>query len=423
MTALDVYLHADRVGSLVRLPQARLSFTYGSTWVNGGGVPLSLALPVRAESFDDAECRPFFAGLLPEGEFLRAIGRAFHVSADNAFGVLAEIGGECAGAVSLVTPGQEPPAASAAPPSWLDREAIGRLIANLPSRPLLVGLDADDEGVRLSLAGARDKLPVLARDSELGITRGRPPSTHIVKVPIADVEGMVANEAFCLALATEVGLAAAKATPIEVAGHEVLLVTRYDRSPQGDSVHRIHQEDFCQALGYLPEEKYEADGGPSVAACGHLLRSVSAAPAIDLLAFLDALTFNLLIGNADAHSKNYSLLLEGDGAPRLAPLYDLLSTRVYGHRFGRKMAMKYGGEYRSDRIRRRHLERLAADLEISKATVLVRAGDLAHGAISACEAARSQLPEKWQGAGIVDRVEAVVRQAAERLLLTVVESV
>ena len=130
----------------------------------------------------------------------------------------------------------------------------------------------------------------------------------------------------------------------------------------------------------------------------------------------------MLIGNADAHSKNYSLLLEGDGAPRLAPLYDLLSTRVYGHRFGHKMAMKYGGEYRPDRIRRRHLERLAANLEISKATVLVRSNDLAYDVISACGAARSRLPGKWQDTEIIDGIEgAIVKQAAERLLLAVVE--
>jgi serine/threonine-protein kinase HipA len=405
---------------LERLPQARLRFHYEAAWVEAG-VPLSLGMPLRSDAFEDAECRPFFAGLLPEGEFLKTIARAFGVSAGNAFSLLAEIGGECAGGVSLASPGKAPPFASPTPPTWLDEAALGKLLSELPGRPLLIGLDEEDGGVRLSLAGARDKLPVLARNSELGITRGHPPSTHIIKTPIKDAEGMVANEAFCMALAAEVGLNAAKAMPIQVEEHQALLVTRYDRSSESGGVHRIHQEDFCQALSRLPEQKHESEGGPGVAACATLLRTSSAAPAVDLLAFLDALIFNLLIGNADAHSKNYSLLLEGDGAPRLAPLYDLLSTRVYGHRFGRKMAMKYGGEYRSDRIRRRHLERLAADLEISKSTVLVRGNDLACKVRSACRAARSRLPGKWQDAKIIDNIEAVIRQNAERLLLTVVE--
>jgi serine/threonine-protein kinase HipA len=421
MTALDVYLHSDFVGRLERLEQGRLGFAYEPSWAEEGGAPLSLSLPARKEHFDDAECRPFFAGLLPEGEFLKSIARAFGVSADNPFSVLAEIGGECAGAVSLAPLGQDPPFAKSIPPTWLDEEEMGELLDELPTRPLLIGLDQEDEGVRLSLAGARDKLPVLARDTELGITRGHPPSTHIVKVPIPDVDGMVANEAFCLALAAEVGLTAAEALPIRIGAQEALLVTRYDRVSENDGIHRIHQEDFCQALGCLPTQKYQAEGGPGMHACATLLRNRSAAPAIDILAFLDALVFNLSIGNADAHAKNYSLLLEGDGTPRMAPLYDLLSTRVYGRRFGRKMAMKYGGEYRFDRIRRRHLERLAGELGVSPATALVRINDLCYDLQSACRAARSRLPDIWQDAEIIAKIEEVVRGATDELLLAVAE--
>ena len=317
--------------------------------------------------------------------------------------------------MSLASPGEAPPFASPVRPSWLREAELGELLAELPSRPLLIGLDDEDEGVRLSLAGARDKLPVLARDSELGITRGHPPSTHIVKTPIADVNGMVANEAFCMALAGELGLTAAEAVPMSVAGHEALLVARYDRERSGDHVHRIHQEDLCQALACLPGQKYEAEGGPGVRACAALMRDRSAAPAVDLLAFLDALIFNLLIGNADAHSKNYSLLLEGDGSPRLAPLYDLLSTRVYGRRFGRKMAMKYGGEYRFDRIRGRHLDRLAEDLDASAGVVRQRTQALARGIAPACSGARERLPEGWRDAEIVGAIEEVIEDSSQRL--------
>lgn len=421
MTALDVYFHSDLVGRLERLEQARLRFAYESSWVDEDGAPLSLSLPVRDEPFDDEECRPFFAGLLPEGEFLKSIARAFRVSADNPFSVLAEIGGECAGAVSLAPPGEDPPFAKETPPTWLDEGEMGELLAELPSRPLLIGLDEEDEGVRLSLAGARDKLPVLARDAKLGITRGHPPSTHIVKVPIPDVDGMVANEAFCMALAAEVGLRAAEATPIRVGAQEALLVTRYDRIDTDYGTRRIHQEDFCQALGCLPAQKYQAEGGPGMQVCATLLRDRSAAPAVDILAFFDALVFNLSIGNADAHAKNYSLLLEGDGAPRMAPLYDLLSTRVYGRRFGRKMAMKYGGEYRFDRIRRRHLEKLAGELGISPSTVLVRTNDLCYDLQGACQAARSRMPDAWRDAEIIASIEEVIRGATDELLLAVVE--
>jgi serine/threonine-protein kinase HipA len=415
MTALDVYFHSELVGRLNRLEGARLSFTYEALWADGDNTPLSLGLPVRGGAFDDSECRPFFAGLLPEGGFLRAIARAFHVSADNPFSVLTEIGGECAGAVSLAPPGAKPSFASASPPTWLADVELGELLAELPSRPLLFGLDEEDESLRISLAGAQDKLPVLARDGRLGITRGQPPSTHIVKTAIPDVDGMVANEAFCMTLAAEAGLTAAEVKPIRAGDQEGLLVTRYDRARTDGAVHRIHQEDFCQALGFLPHQKYEADGGPGIEACATLLRESSAAPAVDLFAFLDALVFNLAIGNADAHAKNYSLMLEGDGSPGLAPLYDLLSTRVYGRRFGRKMAMKYGGEYRFDRIRGRHLDRLAADLGIAAAMTRRRVREVVERVGKACEPARSRLPVEWQGEAVIDLIEDVVTEAAESL--------
>jgi serine/threonine-protein kinase HipA len=422
MTALDVYFHSDRVGRLERLAQARLRFAYEPTWVTGGGPPLSLNLPVGEESFEDEACRPFFAGLLPEGEFLKAVARAFHVSAGNPFSVLAEIGGECAGAVSLVAPGQAPAFAAEASPRWLDEAALATLLEELPSRPLMIDDEDDEGGVRLSLAGTRDKLGVLVGELGLGITRGQPPTSHILKQPIPDVEGMVANEAFCMALAREAGLSAATATPIRAGGREALLVERYDRARDEDNVvHRVHQEDFCQALGFLPEQKYESDGGPGVAACASLLRAHSAVPAADLLAFLDALVFNLLIGNADAHSKNYSLILEGERSPRLAPLYDLLSTRVYGHRLGRKMGMKYGGEYRPDWIRGRHLDRLAGALGISAPVARKRGAELARRVADATEAARAGLPDPWRAAAVIDGIEAVVREQSERLATAAAE--
>jgi serine/threonine-protein kinase HipA len=420
MTALDVYFHADRVGRLERLEQARLEFAYEPSWVGAEGAPLSLGLPVRSEPFVDGECRPFFAGLLPEGEFLRAIARTLHVSADNPFSLLAEIGGECAGAVSLSAPGEVPPFASAPKPSWLVEGELADLLAELPSRPLLADLD-DDKGLRLSLAGARDKLPVLSRDDRLGITRGNPPSTHFVKTPIPEVDGMVVNETFCLALASEAGLTATEAKPIRAGSQEGLLVTRYDRLQIDAGVRRIHQEDLCQALGFLPDQKYEADGGPGVNACANLLREHSAAPAVDLFALLDALVFNLLIGNGDAHAKNYSLLLEGEGTPTLAPLYDLLCTRVYGRRFGRKMAMKYGGEYRFDRIRGRHIERLAGELGVTARMTRLRVAEISERVVASMADARMRLPQAWRDEAVLEDIEGIVRDAAERLVAAAAE--
>lgn len=417
MTALDVYLHRDRVGRLERGEGAQLSFAYEPGWVENGA-PLSLGLPLRTEPFADVECRPFFSGLLPEGEFLRAVARALGVSAENSFSVLEQIGGECAGAVSLVHPGEAPPFDRSTPPRWLGNGELERLLEELPMRPLLIGADGEDDVLRLSLAGARNKLPVLAEGARLGITRGRPPSSHIIKKPDLDLPELVANEAYCLALARQAGLDAAEANPIAAGEQEGLLVERYDRETgstgEGD-VRRLHQEDFCQALGLVPERKYQGEGGPGVADCAALLRAHAAAPGRDLLTFLDALLFNLLIRNSDAHSKNYSLLLDGPGTPRLAPLYDLLSASVYGGKYGRKMAMKYGGEYRPRYIRGRHLARLGSDLGIAERVVRSQAIELPERVLAARSDARRSLPTAWQDAPLLDAIDTTLEEAATAL--------
>lgn len=420
MTALDVYLHDTLVGTLERLEQARLRFTYSEPAAAAAANSLSLSLPVRPEPHDDTAARPFFGGLLPEGDFLRAVARAFGVAPTNAFAVLAAIGGECAGAVSLAPAGARRPVEH--PPRWLSGADLHELIESLPSQPLLSG--EPEGGLRLSLAGVQEKLPVIFASGRVGVTRGMPPSTHIIKLPDPRFPDLTANEAFCLALGREVGLEVVDARP-RIASQrafdrgpddrEYLLIRRYDRVDHGGAARRIHQEDFCQALGFVAEEKYEADGGPRVASCADLLRRHAAAPAADILAFLDALLLNFLIGNHDAHAKNHSLILEGGRAPRMAPLYDLVSTAVYEGLMSRKMAMKVGGEYRPQYVRGRHLERLAGDLGMSVPAVRRRARDMIDRILAALGPARERMPGEFADRDVISRIEALVRERARLL--------
>lgn len=411
VTELEVFLHDEGVGRLERLPQARLRFTYHPRWVEAGGQPVSLALPVRAEPFDDGECGPFFAGLLPEGDFLRAVARVFGVSADNPFSVLAEIGGECAGAVAVGAIGEPPPGSASPAPHWLPEPELGDLLDQMPKRPLiLLERIEEDDGIRISLAGAHDKTGVLSRDREIGLTAGRPPSTHILKLPIARVDEPIANEAYCMTLAAESGLEAAPVEPRLVRDHEFLLVTRYDR---GDGGARFHQEDVCQALGIGPDEKYEGEGGPDVADCATLLRR-GAAPAVDLIQFLDCLLFNFMIGNHDAHGKNFSLLLDGPRALRLAPFYDLLSTQAFdGTR--KKLAMRLGGENKPEYLRRRHLDRLAAELRVNPSLVLRRLELMVERVRTSQAEARGRLPADFQNRAIIDRIDTLIEKRIARL--------
>ncbi|HEY5941928.1 MAG TPA: type II toxin-antitoxin system HipA family toxin [Solirubrobacterales bacterium] len=421
MNALAVYLHGTRAGTLERLPQARLRFTYSPSYASAGGAPVSLSLPPREEAFEDAECAPFFQGLLPEGDFLRAIARTFHVSAENPFAVLAAIGGECAGAIALGSTDGPAPGTDAPPPRWLDDKEVRELLEELPSRPLALLDEAEDEdGIRISLAGAHDKIGVLHPEERIGLTRGSPPSTHILKLPIARVAEPIVDEAYCMALAAAAGLDVAAAEPREAGGREFLLVRRYDRDPGAPGDARIHQEDFCQALGVAPEEKYEGDGGPGVAGCAALLWRASSAPARDVVAFADALLFNFLIGNHDAHAKNYSLLLDGPEAIRLAPLYDLLCTAVFAET-RRKLAMKYGGENRPKYLRRRHLDRLAGELEVKPSLVRRRAERMIELVGANAEAARAALPPAFQDRPLLEEIAALVEERRERLAKAVAE--
>lgn len=412
--ALDVYMHGDVAGTLERRSQARLRFTYAKGWVHEARAPLSLSLPVRPEPYEHDECAPFFEGLLPEGDFLKAIARTLHVSASNPFQLLTELGGECAGAISIAPAGGPEPGTDPRPPRWLSEGELSRLLADLPQRPLIAAIDeVEDGGFRLSLAGAQDKVAVLVEGDRIGLSHGRPPTTGILKAPIPHVEESVANEAFCMSLAAHADLDVAAAEPRLADSHEYLLVHRYDRSRETRDG-RLHQEDFCQALGLVPAVKYEKEGGPAVADCADLIRRNCSAPARDITAFLDALLFNFAIANYDAHSKNYSLLLDGPGSIRLAPLYDLICTAAYPGT-DRKLAMRYGGENRPLYLRGRHLDRLAGDLGVKPALVRRRADGMRERVEAAIEDARNSLPRWFQDHPIVDRVAATIAEWGEAL--------
>ena len=411
---LDVWLLGSHVGTLSQV-DGRLGFAYSAQWLDQAGAgkgvatgdapgvappasPLSQSLPLRAEPFDDRATRPFFAGLLPEGDKRRLIAQALQVSRQNDFALLDGIGGECAGAVTLLEPGQAPALANRVTATrWLDDTDLLRLLDDMPQRPMLAG----QQGLRLSLAGAQDKLPVVATDDgRIGLPLNGAPSTHILKPTITGVDGSVFNEAFCMTLAAALKLNVATVLIQRVADRQFLLVQRYDRLPiaktnaeasavagaapsdgapvevpQPQPPTRLHQEDFCQALGVPPEHKYQNEGGPDLAQCFALLRQATRPSAPHILRLLDTVVFNALIGNHDAHGKNFSILYGHAGAG-LAPLYDALSTAVYPH-LTDKMAMKIGGKYRFTEVMARHWAQFARDAGLSPAQVKRRILEIA----------------------------------------------
>ncbi|MCP3959925.1 MAG: type II toxin-antitoxin system HipA family toxin [bacterium] len=356
---LTVYLQGEVVGTLRQEDSGRLTFSYRGEWLRQAGRrPLSLSLPLQGAAFEDRVARPFFAGLLPDDLSRERLARHLGVSRHNDFALLAEVGGECAGAIAFYPPDVPPPAAGAGDLAPLDEAALAALLRDLPRRPLHAGGE-----LRLSLAGAQDKMALVHSDETFFLPRGDFPTTHILKPAITQFVDTVPNECFCMKLAARVGI---RVPAVEMASAEdvqFLLIERYDRAPAEDGlIQRVHQEDFCQALAIPPERKYQGEGGPSLARSFALLEACSR-PALDRLEMLRRVLFNYLIGNADAHGKNFALLHEAEGT-RLAPAYDLLCTTVYRDHTGR-MAMKVGGRNRFGQILPRHWERFARDVGLA----------------------------------------------------------
>lgn len=376
---LGVYWGGREVGRLERVDERsrEYAFSYSQT-----SRAISLSLPASRLTFGAAESRPFFEALLPEGVVREQIARQLKLAASDSLGLLAELGRDCAGALQIAEEGDmsEVPAVD-----WLEDRELDALIEDLPNHPL--GIDVGDRRLRLSLAGVQHKA-VLVRDAtgRFGRPLGGSPSSHILKPEpavggeLARIErgaayaGLAANEYFCMRLAARCGLAAATVELEELGGRPCLVVERFDRELAQWPPRRIHQEDLCQALGLTPDFKYQREGWrlPSYRALAELLNEHSTAPGVDRLAAAQGAVFDFLIGNADAHAKNISLL-HVDGGVRLAPLYDVVSTAVYPA-LSAELALSVGDELDPGAISSIHWLGLAEDFGLNgKAFQRVRA--------------------------------------------------
>lgn len=360
MQILYVFYQQKRIGELVKLSARKMQFAYSQTWLDyDDAFALSISLPLTTEPFDHAET--FFANVLPEGDVRSALCKKLGLSEKNDFGLLAEIGGEVAGAFSIFDSVKLPDYETQQ--IELNETKLAELLQVLEKTPFRV-LDGE---VRLSLAGAQNKLPVI-KTNNLDCPFALPVSpdlatTHIIKLQNSHFTDLVLNEWVSMNLAKVVGLNVPNVGVLTVEDKAHFIIERYDRN-NGE---RLHQEDFCQALGIDADNKYEAEGGPSLEDCAELIRKHSHKPAADILQFIRWMLFNVLIGNRDAHGKNIAFLYR----PRceLAPFYDLLSTQCY-EGLSEKLSMKVGGENRLDWLQKRHFEKFADDIGVKFSLVL-----------------------------------------------------
>jgi len=409
---LDVWFGETKAGALSQDDAGALSFAYDPGYL-GSSDPraISFSMPLQEAPYADRVVRPFFSGLLPDEGARQRLAGALGISAGNAFGLLEVIGGECAGALSLYPVGKAPPPTDEDGVELLTASRLEEILGKLRERPLLGG----EEGVRLSLAGAQDKLAVCVEGENIGLAKGGRPTTHILKPFIQALDGTVENELFCLRLAARLKLPVPAVEMRHGGAIPFLLVERYDRAPHADgTIARLHQEDFCQALSVPPELKYEEEGGPGTEKSLDLIDRATARPAADRLNFIRALIFHYLVGNADAHAKNYALLYRGR-TPDLAPLYDVVCTAAYP-RLAKKQAMTIGGRNVPDTIHLKQWLTLVPDTKGAQRLLVKDIADLAGQIGKQADRLIEELEAEGIGHGILKEIRAVIETRATHLL-------
>jgi serine/threonine-protein kinase HipA len=360
-----------------------------------------MTLPVRPDAYPQGATRVFLDGLLPEGDARRALAEDLRLRADDTYGLIRALGRDCAGAI-VIQPDDEraPPPASTNTAEPIDENEFADLLANLRSAPLGVG-----GRVRVSLAGVQEKL-LLTRlpDGRWGRPVDGTPSTHILKPEIRGYPHTVENEAFCMRLARHLGLPTAEVETVTVKGRPLIVVARYDRIVHPDGrVERIHEEDFCQATGRLPDKKYQEDGGPSLRIVAALLGTVDPA---SLPTLLRMVALHVLVGNGDAHAKNYSLLHEPSGALRLAPLYDVMSTLFYEQS---ELAMYIDNVRKTNQVTSDRIINEASSWGLARSRATQMLGELLSEVPASVEAAKAETP------GLPDAIPNIVAGQLEKL--------
>ena len=396
------------VGRLHRDDAGRIGFEYTPQWLRDGfAISSSLTLADGPFPASGGAAHRFFANLLPEGEARERIVRMLRI-ANTDFNLLRAIGGECAGAIAL-TPLESPPVAEGVNEY---RPIPGDELADLAAWRGYVDSDPSREHPRLSLAGAQHKCPVLLRGGRYYLPVRDAPSSHILKFEVADFRNVPAYETFTTALARAVGLEAVDVELREARGRRFVEVARFDRVMDPGGIERLHQEDFCQALGFGPERKYEADGGPSLADCVRLLRDTVADPVIDIERLLRWQAFNWLAGNSDGHAKNLALLYTGRTI-RLAPFYDLVCTRAVA-RIDRRLAMAVGGETDPGQVTSSHWQALAGECGVRSRYLLRLVQAMAERLVDNLSSVRTAFERRYGPTPALQRIENVVDRQCRR---------
>lgn len=362
------------VGTLEAIPGREEQFSYAESYLESEvAQPLSVLLPLREGPFPARQTRVFFRNLLPEGGALAAVAKTLEVKSSSYLKVLNALGSECIGALVLESADEREDDSYGYEP--LSREELGRAFEAGAE-----GIAKLQEEAKLSLAGAQSKMGLYVDRSsgslpQYFLPQGTAASTHIVKAANRRFEKLSENEYYCLRLAEAAGLSVPECYLDTIGVQPVFVIERFDRMVLSEDdrragggvrrVQRLHQEDFCQVLGLLPERKYERGGVRYAKKVRDTLYERSSDPVRDIEAFVRLLVVNAVLGNCDGHLKNLTVLRGADWSSfALAPAYDIASTVVY-EGLDRHMAMRIGSTNKIDEVGRDDFPALAKELDVS----------------------------------------------------------
>lgn len=395
---LNVWIGQRKVGIIVEFGDQNLGFQYADKWrCSSDAYPISISLPLSA-TVDRPLANPFFSNLLPEDDglirLLARLGKRVDRKGQYShFALLELIGGDCAGALSFLPP-DTTPVAGRNRYAEIPTSELLRIIA--PS-----GSEVDSAGwsplqsYRGSLAGAQDKIGVLVDSGRIYLPLDGSPSSHLLKINGDEWPLMLEHEWLGMRTAQEIGLPVAHFELKDCQGLRYALVERYDRFRDGTgTLRRLHQEDFCQVLGYRSTMKYQDAGGPTLQNVAQLLHSISSNTITDIKNLIQWQAFNIYAGNADGHAKNIAILRRENGTITLAPFYDLVLTRAYPA-LGRKSAFSVGTQYSAGTIGARQWRKLANWCRVPEQEVMEVVQDIAERLPRTFRLARQEFEDRY----------------------------
>lgn len=408
---LNVWYGDELVGILWQNSAGSIGFRYQENWIKKGfAISQQLLLDKQEYAPETGIAHQYFANLLPEADARKHVIRQLKIS-DTDYELLKAIGNECAGALSIL---QSTQSLNTAHEYKKIPEAIFERL--LKDKGQIFPVTANQTYPRLSMAGAQDKYPILFDGKDYFIPQGSAPSTHIIKFELMHYRNIPAYEYFLTQLAKAINLPVVDIELRNKKGHYYLLIKRYDRIYNDiNDISRLHQEDFCQALGVGYDKKYQQEGGPTFQDCFALTKRVSITPTLDIENLLIWQIFNFLAGNSDGHAKNLSFIYNENHKPSLAPFYDLVCTRAIKG-INPKLALSIGGEFDPGKITVEHWEKFADECDLRQKYLLSLLKNTALSLSDNLDKVLDEFQKKIGPYPALQRVEKVIKKQCKKVL-------